>query len=272
MAGMGTWGPGIFSDDVAVDARDDYRSLVGEGRSGPEATDELLRKSKGVAEDDEDGIPFWLALASTQWKMGRLEPRVRDRALAIIDAGADLQRWEDDDPESVPKRRAALVKLRETLLTPQGPETKIRPRQTFKARFTPGDVISYRLPDGRYTVFRIVGWKRDHEGEFDIAELVDYFNHEPPTMEQATTLPPKPFGDYATPYIIPLILNTEAKRRIEVIGRTTPPAPPTYTKRRFLVFPKKLTGWEEEYTYVERWDRMEYEVLPAFGEAEPEWG
>lgn len=263
---MGTWGPEIFSNDVAVDARDEYRRLLGKGMSGPEATDALLRRSKGVAEDDVDGVAFWLALAATQAKVGRLEPRVRDRALAIIEAEADLDAWRDDDPDLVPKRRAALANLRESLLQPPGPETRIgapAPR-TFKARFTPGDLISYRMPDGRYAAFRIVGVKRDHEGEFDVAELVDYLADAPPTAEQATTLPSKPYGDYSSPYVVPLVLSAEAKQRIEVIGRFTPPPPPVHRKRRFFLIPTSVVGWDDVYTYTRRWDEMDLDVIEAF--------
>jgi hypothetical protein len=269
---VGVWGPGIFSDDIAVDVRDEYRRLIGGGLDGPEATDKLLTSSAGIADDDEDGIPFWLALAATQWKMGRLEPRVLDRALAILDAEADLERWQHEDPELVPKRRAALEKLRATLTTPQGSETKVRAGGRFKARFAPGDVISYRLPDGRYTAFRIVGSKSDHEGEFDVAELVDYLGADPPTFEAVTQLPPRPFLNHRqlpeTPFIVPLVLSPEAKRRLEVIGRGFPRPP--LTRRRFGLFGKVNVSWNKVYTLTERWDQMEYYVLPAFGEEAPD--
>ncbi len=269
---MGVWGPGIFSDDIAVDVRDEYRRLIADGLDGPDATDKVLASSPGIADDDQDGIPFWLALAATQWKIGRLEPRVRDRAVAILDAGADLERWRDEDPELEPKRRAALERLRETLTKPQGSETRVRTGGRFKPRFTPGDVISYRLPDGRYTAFRIVGSKSDHEGEVDVAELVDYLGVDPPTFEAAAQLPPRPFLDHRqlpdTPFIVPLVLSQEAKRRLEVIGRGVPRPP--LTKRCFGLFGKTNVPWDRVYTLMERWDQMEYYVLPAFGEAAPD--
>jgi hypothetical protein len=39
---MGAWGTGVFSDDNAADLSDDYRDFIGDGLSGPEATDRLL--------------------------------------------------------------------------------------------------------------------------------------------------------------------------------------------------------------------------------------
>ena len=35
---MGTWGTGVFDDDLALDLKDEYRELVADGLSGPEAT------------------------------------------------------------------------------------------------------------------------------------------------------------------------------------------------------------------------------------------
>ena len=40
---MGAFGIAIFSDDNAADLRGDYRDLIGEGYSGPEATDRLIQ-------------------------------------------------------------------------------------------------------------------------------------------------------------------------------------------------------------------------------------
>lgn len=43
---LGVWGPGIFSDDLACDLRDEYRELVADGLSGEEATDRRRRSSE----------------------------------------------------------------------------------------------------------------------------------------------------------------------------------------------------------------------------------
>jgi hypothetical protein len=74
---MGTWGTAIFSDDIACDVRDQYRECIGEGLSGSEATEKLMADYEQSLEDSDEGPPFWLALAATQWKLGRLEDRVK---------------------------------------------------------------------------------------------------------------------------------------------------------------------------------------------------
>ena len=93
---MGTWETAIFSDDTASDVRDGFRDLIGEGLSTEQATDKLLRQYAPSLDDPDDGPPFWLGLAVTQWKSGRLLERVKEKALEIIDTGADLKRWSGD--------------------------------------------------------------------------------------------------------------------------------------------------------------------------------
>ena len=85
---MGAWGPALFSDDTATDGRDDYRDHVGDGLSGSAATDRLLSEWRSTLSDPDEGPVFWLALAATQWKCGRLEPRVLEKALEVISTGA----------------------------------------------------------------------------------------------------------------------------------------------------------------------------------------
>ncbi len=74
---MGAWGTSIFSDDNAADLREDYRDLIGNGLSGSEATDRLIEEWQPDGNDGYFVATFWLALALTQWKCGRLEERVK---------------------------------------------------------------------------------------------------------------------------------------------------------------------------------------------------
>jgi hypothetical protein len=92
--GMGTWGTAVFSDDTACDVRGSYVDFLGDGLSGPEATKKLLGEWSKSLEDPDEAPVFWLALAATQWKHGRLEPHVLQQALNAIDGGSDLARWD----------------------------------------------------------------------------------------------------------------------------------------------------------------------------------
>src|ERR1700722_11442496 len=104
---MGAWGTAIFSDDVACDVRDSYRQLVTDGLTGPAATKRLLLEWKEVLADEDDGPLFWLALAATQWQFGRLEARVKARALKIIANGSSLGRWSAEGEARFLRQRKA---------------------------------------------------------------------------------------------------------------------------------------------------------------------
>jgi hypothetical protein len=170
---MGAWGPAIFSDDTACDVRDDYRELVGEGHEGPKATEILLNNWKTSLEDPDDGPVFWLALAETQWKCGRLEEKVKKRAIEIIEDGSDLRKWEDE-PKSLEKRRQVLLKLREQLNSPQPPPKRLP--KTFKnaCEWELGEVVSYRLKSGNFVLFRVIGHHSDKGGTSPVCELLDW--------------------------------------------------------------------------------------------------
>src|SRR4051812_5672648 len=107
---MGTWGVAVFSDDLAADVRDVYRDLIGEGLSSTQAMEKLLVEHASSL-DDEDEMPvFWIALAVTQWKLGRLDERTKQTAIGVIDSGQGLRRW--DVPKDRKKRTAVLEKVR----------------------------------------------------------------------------------------------------------------------------------------------------------------
>ena len=104
---MGAWGPALFSDDVACDVRDDYGELITDGLDDAEATPQMLANWAGQLQDHDDGPVIWLALAVTQSKLGRLDPDIAARALEILNAGADLDRWAEAGPKMQARRRAA---------------------------------------------------------------------------------------------------------------------------------------------------------------------
>ena len=113
---MGTWGTDIFSDDLASDVRDDYLQLLEDGLPDDQITNQLLCEFADAVIDSEDGPVFWLALSATQLEFGRLEDRVKQKALQIIEEETDLQRW-DEFPEDRLKRRQVLHKLKDQILS-----------------------------------------------------------------------------------------------------------------------------------------------------------
>ena len=185
---MGAWGTAIFSDDTACDVRDEYRDYIGDGHTGIEATDKLISKWSDSIRDKDEGPVFWLALAATQWKCGRLEARVLQRALEVIDRGEDLARW-DNDKKSRGKRGAVLEKLRRQLISPQPAEKQIAKRFRDTNEWEVGDLVAYRLSSGRLVVMCVNEHHIDRGGTSPVCELVDWIGEELPAMTLLRTLP-----------------------------------------------------------------------------------
>lgn len=194
---MGTWGPGIFADDLASDVQGTFRDLIGQGVEPAEATDRLVDEYCPDG-DLGDGPVFWLALAATQWRLGRLEERVRDRALQVIADGADLRRWEDETTNALArKRRAALEQLRQQLLTPPPPAKRVPARYIAETEFEPGDLVSYRLLSERHILLRVVQIHGDRGGDWPEVEIVDCNGDTVNTAEASDSGPRRPLPSAA---------------------------------------------------------------------------
>lgn len=157
---MGAWSTAIFSDDTAADTRDAFTDLIAQGLTATEATDRLIAESADILADDEDANVFWLALAASQWKLGRLVDSVRERAVAVIDSGDDLRRWQDNSKAEINQRRMHLAKLREQLLSSQPKPKKLKLVVKSSTGFHAGDVAKFRLNEVitvRFFVYEIWG-------------------------------------------------------------------------------------------------------------------
>ena len=144
---MGAWGLAIFSDDVAADVRDAFTDLIADGLNSEEATKQIVDESKDILADNDDSLVFWLALAATQSKLGRLTTSVRAQALAIIDSGDELRRWAGLTNADISRRTKHLMKLRGQLSGVQPEPKKVRPWKKSSTDLKPGDVVAYQLDD-----------------------------------------------------------------------------------------------------------------------------
>ena len=109
-------------------------------------------------EDEDEGPTAWLALAATQWQLGRLDERTRKRAVQIIDTGASLRLWAED-PKLLDRRRGSLVKLRRQLLSKQPAEKEIRPRRAASRSWHAwdrGEYIGYSLRKGTFVILCVL--------------------------------------------------------------------------------------------------------------------
>src|SRR5262245_49111245 len=102
---MGTWGAGIFEDDVALDVRDAFRDATDSAMSATEAADQVLQEFSEQLEDSDDGPVIRLALASLLLDCGITDHPALDQAVVLIENGEGLDRWEDAGPEALAERR-----------------------------------------------------------------------------------------------------------------------------------------------------------------------
>lgn len=223
---MGTWGTALFSDDTARDVREEYRELVGDGLSGPLATDSLLDEWRPLLDDPDVAPVFWLSLADTQWQCGRLEERVKQKAIEVIDSGADLIRW-SDEPKLSLKRRAVLDKLRSRLLSPQPAEKRIPAHFRDRCDWSIGEVIAYRLASGRLCLFRVIGSHTDRGGTSPVCELLDWVGDEPPGLLKIKRLPVRTSGGplHSSQFVLGRTSEKEyPTARVQRLGLRLPPA------------------------------------------------
>ena len=176
---MGVWGAAIFSNDDAADIRSDYLDLIGDGYSDTQATDKILSE---YSPNTESSV-LWLSLAAVQWRCGRLEHRVKTRALEIIDNGSDLVRWQSENPKLIPQRRRALEKLKAQLLSEQPPKSKMKKRFRSSCDWEVGEVIAYELTSGKKALFRVIGQQGDKGGTWPVCEILDWCGEQIPSEE-----------------------------------------------------------------------------------------
>lgn len=245
---MGADGPAIFSDDLACDVRGDYRALLEDQVPDLEATQQVIAANADLDEDEEP--VFWLALAATQWRVGRLEDQVRARALDVIDSGRDLARWEEAGPRAVAKRAAALAALRQQLTGPQPARKPIRRPWRYATDLDAGAVLGYRT-SGRLVLLRVAHVAEDW-GRAPVIERLTWDSEPLPTAEQLCELPA--MRDAGPQGPTTRMTVTKHRRRdpdwseagFILVGRTTP------RPQDAEVVPILYTSWERLPAILER--------------------
>lgn len=142
---MGAWGAGLYQDDVTQDIRNEYVNRLKVGYTNEEATEELIEYYDYLINDDDDGPLFWFALADTQWKYGRLMPKVKKEALKHIKNGMNLERWKEENIKLYPKRESVLKELEARLNSEQPPEKKVSKLTVRKSPWEVGDILLYKI-------------------------------------------------------------------------------------------------------------------------------
>jgi hypothetical protein len=191
---LGAWGTAIFADDTASDVRDEWREAVLAGLTPQDATDRVLESFDEYLEDAETEKLFWMALAAAQVETGRLLPLVRDRALAIIDAGGDVDRWREDGDASLARQRERVLdRLAAKLRGPQPQPKRLRRSKAWSVSLEVGDVVLVRAQrDGEHDGLVVVVGHGDGlaPGElYPIVVPLDWDGDELPERDRIAALP-----------------------------------------------------------------------------------
>lgn len=151
---MGVFGAGLYSGDFAMDLRSTIGAVAHLPYDGDKLIQILCESEPAAANnpDDEDHNTFWLVTADQFAKRAIVCERVRDKALAIIDSGADVAMLGKLGMKSsdLRKRQKMLLELRGQITAPAAPQ---KPRRVLKKPqallMDVGDVFVYPTFGGR---------------------------------------------------------------------------------------------------------------------------
>jgi len=151
---VGVWGTGLYSGDFAMDLRSSISAVARLPFDSDRLLDILCETEPAAANNrnDEDHSIFWLIVADQFAKRAIACDRARDKALAIIESGADLAMQErlGMDPPGLRKRRKVLEEVRARITAPSlgsRPRTVLKKPQALLMDV--GDVFVYPTFGGR---------------------------------------------------------------------------------------------------------------------------
>lgn len=198
---MGAWGSGIFEDDVACDVRIQFRHAIEDGKSPSAARTAVLKTWKRALKDPDDGPTIWLALAATQLQCKCLEKQVRDKAVAILKSGGDIERWrETGDAKLIRSRKAVLARLGARLAKPlpksnparAKPKAKRKRFVESKTNFPRGELFAYQMTSGKYVLLHVVDYSGSRDFGFNpIFAVLDWQRKTLPSSDQIRQIPLK---------------------------------------------------------------------------------
>lgn len=232
---MGTWGVGLYQDDITCDIQDEYLDWLRIGKTNEEATSIILADGEEYG-DDEEYAAIIIALADTQWKKGRLLPEIKEKALEYIKNGTELKRWQEE-PKLFEKRKKVLEKVAERLNLPQPPEKKLAPLRLKKRLYPGGNIILYKLqaPEfkntkwyGSYVSLKVIGFYKLYIGSlprdkyYHIEDVVKIHNFHGKNKPSAEKINNNKMHNYEfTEFVLSLNKREVKKLNLELVKKAT---------------------------------------------------
>lgn len=253
---MGAWGTAIFSDDLTCDIRDTFRDHLVKGLSADAATGLIIKEYQSSIKDPEEGPTFWIGLAATQWKLGRLLPEIKGKALAVLEQGGDLARWEDSGA-NVAKRRKVLDKLKLQLESPPPSPKKLKAPYLDSTDWPIGAILAYRQPNEKYCLIRVVDHYKSSCGVSPVVDIFAWRGTEIPTMQVIEKMKMIRGGRSLEEKIGPIVVIAGNAKdcpndRLHIVGIQTKPMP--WQKAWTTSRANSFTNWRV-------WDRYSSGVL-----------
>lgn len=153
---MGTWETGLYDNDLSLDVRDDYIAKLKSGKTDEEALNEILEEYKEESVDDDEKYDFYIALADTMWKKGRMTEAVKKMALKMIEEDKLSDRWED---KKIRKERAKkLDKIKVKLESPMPARKKISIHKPYVLGWEEKDVYTFQISHEIEGYEKYIGW------------------------------------------------------------------------------------------------------------------
>ena len=199
---MGIWGSGLYDNDSACDVRDGYLDCLQEGLGNEEAYTKTMEQYRDYICDQDEPL-FWFALAETQWKVGRLRPEVKTKALEWTEKNGYIDMWEENSKGAAGWEKT-LQKLKEKLNSPMPREKKIK-----KVDLNPWklqDVYAYKFHKeeskesgffGKYMLLQKIGEGRYYERKkaFMQIQVIDHVFETLPRLEDINKFRILPLDD-----------------------------------------------------------------------------
>lgn len=143
---MGTWGTGIYSNDIAEDVRDACKDIFAlyDVLEGNELLFNHFSDILNQGFLDNEYASFWYALADWQWKHGMLNDFVKEKTLSLLEKNAGIDEWNCiGNQRDIAKRKKVLNSLKTQLSTRQ-PTLKKPKLSLNKPKHKVGEVIVFR--------------------------------------------------------------------------------------------------------------------------------
>ena len=208
---MGYWSSGLYGNDTTSDVKDIYNKYLENQLGDEEAYQKVLQQFDEMMGTDEECL-FWYALADQMWRLGRLVPEVKEKAIEWLDKNGGLDAWTESDSNGAGWKKT-MAALRKRLDSPM-------PKRKTVRKFVPpnhdiwnlNDVYAFQLCGkaakdtsfyGKYAIIQKIGDRIDpyYRTPTMLIQIFDGIFDDKPTLDDIDGLRLLPIDDPNRPNI-----------------------------------------------------------------------